>query len=151
MPNLLDKTTLASAIERVSSLDSDDTAKFGKFSVERMVCHIIDSLEISYGLKGPQKAKKSFYSSALGKWFIISAPIPWPKGKIEAPLPIFLETAPSDSFEKDTATLVGLLRKMESAEQIEWTESPAFGELTPKQWGTLHYRHADHHLAQFGR
>ncbi|MEO6592591.1 MAG: hypothetical protein ABIO52_09730 [Gemmatimonadaceae bacterium] len=32
----------------------------------------------------------------------------------------------------------------------KFPEHPAFGQLTPKAWGVLGYRHIDHHFRQFG-
>ena len=31
-----------------------------------------------------------------------------------------------------------------------WAEHPLFGALSTNAWGVLGYRHADHHLRQFG-
>ena len=32
-----------------------------------------------------------------------------------------------------------------------WPDHPAFGTMTHRAWGTLVYRHTDHHLRQFGK
>jgi hypothetical protein len=32
----------------------------------------------------------------------------------------------------------------------EWATHPAFGAISGKDYGTLIYRHFDHHLRQFG-
>jgi hypothetical protein len=34
--------------------------------------------------------------------------------------------------------------------ELAWPEHPAFGHLTHRAGGVVEYRHADHHLRQFG-
>jgi len=151
MKTFIKKVDIEEAKNRINKLEANDKAQFGKFSVDQMVCHLIDSLGISYGLKGEKKAEKSFYTSALGKWFVISSPFPWPKGKIKVPFTEFFETKPSKDFEEDKKTLLSLLSKLEKIDSINFTQNPGFGKLSKEQWARLHCRHMNHHLEQFGR
>ena len=50
-------------------------------------------------------------------------------------------------YTRGTLTLARLASK--SPTEV-WPEHPAFGSLTHRAWGVLKYRHADHHLRQFG-
>ena len=151
MKTFLDKNDMEEAKSRINSLKNTDKAQFGEFTVGKMLCHLIDSLSISYGLKGEKKAKKSFYTTALGKWFVISSPFPWPKGKIKVPFDEFFETKPNKDLEEDKKELIDLIDRMKEIDSIKFTESPGFGELSKKQWCKLHCRHINHHLEQFGR
>lgn len=151
MKSFINPADIDEAQKRIESLELTDKPKFGTFSADRMVCHLIDALSASYGLKGEQRAEKSFFTTALGKWLIIDSPIPWPKGKIKAPFDYFFETKPREDFEADKRELLELLSRMKNPEDISFTESPGFGKLSVRQWARLHCRHINHHLKQFGR
>jgi hypothetical protein len=51
-------------------------------------------------------------------------------------------------WSEDLAALLGLVESF--PEQVGPHAHPAFGPLTPAQWGALSFRHLDHHLRQFG-
>jgi hypothetical protein len=74
--------------------------------------------------------------------------VPFPKGAPTAP-----ELKPSDptSFEKERDELLKLLERIGTGPQ-EGTgpAHPLFGPLTWREWGVATYKHADHHLKQFG-
>ena len=89
------------------------------------------------------------FRMALGRWFVIWSPIPWPKGKIKAPASFFA-TSPSPRFEEDREALIEAVGRFEKPDGIAWAESPFLGKLTPRDWAALNARHLDHHLSQFG-
>ena len=149
MKTLLDPKTLDETIERVNKITPDAPAVFGKLSPHSMLCHLIDSFEIGFGQKGELKINSGFLNSKLGRWFVIDSPIPWPKGKLDAP-PEFLETTACDSFDQDREKVLSLLKKFQDGETQSWGISPLLGKLGPQQWGRLQFRHTDHHLQQFG-
>ena len=55
-------------------------------------------------------------------------------------------------LETERTRLTGLIDRFASAGPAGCTTHPHtfFGRLTPEQWATLMYKHADHHLRQFG-
>jgi Protein of unknown function (DUF1569) len=58
-------------------------------------------------------------------------------------------TRPTD-FSRDLDELRRLIHRFEGAAARLSGEHPLFGTLSPTEWGTFSYRHADHHLRQFG-
>jgi Protein of unknown function (DUF1569) len=46
--------------------------------------------------------------------------------------------------------LWGNVQSFETLNPAVWPEHPVFGEMTPRAWCVLGYRHMDHHLRQFG-
>ena len=65
--------------------------------------------------------------------------------------PIYVVSDPQD-FETERARLATLIDRVvqRGATKIEGTIHPFFGRLSGAEWGTLIYKHFDHHLRQFG-
>lgn len=58
----------------------------------------------------------------------------------------------TEGFEKEKQILFALIQKFHDGGEAKSTSNPHafFGKLTPTQWGSLMYKHIDHHLRQFG-
>jgi hypothetical protein len=117
-------------------------------SVSEALCHMADGLVVAFGDK-PVNFKPSLMSTRLVKWMVIYSPMPWPKGKIDAP-PGFFDTVPDPDFEKNRELLTGLVTRFERGPEQRWGTSPYMGPLNADQWSVLNWRHLDHHLRQFG-
>ena len=55
-------------------------------------------------------------------------------------------------FEKEKADFITALKKLsEGGEKVANASlHPFFGKMNAKEWGRINYKHADHHLSQFG-
>ena len=74
--------------------------------------------------------------------------LPFPKGAPTAPE---LKPVEASSFEEErTALLESLERIGTGLREGLGPTHPLFGPLTWREWGVLTYKHADHHLKQFG-
>jgi hypothetical protein len=74
--------------------------------------------------------------------------IPFPKGAPTAPE---LKPVDATSFEEARAALLGLLERIATGpREGAGPAHPLFGPLTWREWGVVNYKHADHHLKQFG-
>jgi hypothetical protein len=74
--------------------------------------------------------------------------LPIPKGVPTAPELLAREPAP---WAEERAQLAALVARFGGAPaRAAWPEHPLFGPLTAHEWGTLTYKHVDHHLRQFG-
>jgi hypothetical protein len=74
--------------------------------------------------------------------------LPFPKGAPTAP-----ELKPIDagSFEEERAALLELLERIGTGpREGKGPAHPLFGPMTWREWGVVTYKHADHHLRQFG-
>lgn len=145
---LLDAPARERCVARIRSLSSEARPRFGTLTAERMVCHLHDGLRIAFGELKPAPQRTPL-KNALGRWFVIWSPVPWPKGRIKAP-PSFFATTPSPRFEEDRDALVAAVERFARPEEIDWAESPFLGKLSPRDWAALNARHLDHHLSQFG-
>jgi len=147
MKNMFNKDNLSAMKARVEKLSHESTAKWGAFTVHGMICHLQDALKYALGQMEPVtevvKGPPMFLRKILGLY------IPIPKGKIQT-TPLMLSTKPKE-WNKDVELLLQLLDQFnESAEKAEWPMHPFFGNFNGKEWACLSYRHADHHLSQFG-
>lgn len=54
-------------------------------------------------------------------------------------------------WEEDRAALHDLIERFAAEDRAgRWPPHPAFGTLSGRGWGSLAYKHLDHHLRQFG-
>ena len=120
-------------------------------TVEQMVCHLGDSYQMASGDR-PAKDRSSLWSRTWVKWRFLHAPLRWPVGLPTSPRndPERDGTQPTE-FEIDRERLTRLLKTFVStASAGKCPRHPLFGHLTPREWLRWGYRHADHHLRQFG-
>jgi len=74
--------------------------------------------------------------------------IPFPKGAPTAP-----ELKPVDAalFEEERAALLKMLERIANGpHEGAGPAHPLFGPLSWQEWGVATYKHANHHLKQFG-
>jgi hypothetical protein len=85
-------------------------------------------------------------SRTLVKFLVVNTELAPPRGKIQT-APEMLATQPK-SWEVDLAACAELAERVGrgSARAVH----PAFGPLSPEEWGRLCWKHLDHHLRQFG-
>lgn len=147
-PSLLDPATRERFIGRIRALPPDARPLFGTLTAGRMLCHVLDGLKIAFGEVHPEPARTPL-KNALGRWFVIWSPIPWPKGRIKAPSAFFY-TAPGPDLEADRERLVEYVGRFERPEEVSWGTSPFLGRFDAREWAALNARHLEHHLSQFG-
>jgi hypothetical protein len=112
-----------------------------------MVCHLAEASRMALGEL--PIAPRNFL---IGRWpinIVIIRYAPFPKGAPTAPE--LLARTPA-RWEDDVADVAALVERVgaRSPNADDWPHHPAFGRLSGADWGVLVYRHADHHLRQFG-
>ncbi len=138
-------------LQRIRSLTPESERRWGKMTPRQMVCHLGDSYQMATGDR-PAQDRSSFWSSTWTKWRLLKFPIPWPKGLPTSPRndPEGGGTQPTE-FDSDRKRLTRLFEVfVRTAWAGECARHPLFGHLTPSEWLRWGYRHADHHLRQFG-
>jgi hypothetical protein len=148
MKTLFDAASLQEMIGRINSLTPASPARWGKMNAEQMLAHLVESMKLATG-ELTAKPKKMIFRYPPFRQFLVYL-MPFPKG---APTLPELRRRDSDAgtLAQNKAELARLLRDIASrTAQKEWPEHPAFGNLGRRAWGVLGYRHADHHLRQFG-
>jgi uncharacterized protein DUF1569 len=147
MRSILNQRDRAEINGRVRSLSASSTGRWGSMTVTCMLQHLRLSARMTLGeLSVPSANKRAFQLFPL-KHLILYV-LPFPKGAPTAP-----ELKPTDAvlFEEERAALLELLDRIGMGpKKGEGPAHPLFGPLTWREWGAVTYKHADHHLRQFG-
>lgn len=119
-------------------------------SPHQMVCHLADVCRVSLGERHASPVG-NLAAHTIIKAVVLYTPVRIPK---ELPSTPELDqtqrgTAPGD-FAADVRALERLLDRFVAGDGPDEAEHPFFGVLSRAQWGRFQYKHADHHLRQFG-
>lgn len=113
----------------------------------QMLAHLNDAIDMAFGDRPVQVRNLPFARTWLMKQLIFHV-LPFPKN---APAAKEIITREPDGFEVERERLRVQMERLDaSCTGVECASHPIFGKLTPDEWGTLGYRHTDHHLRQFG-
>ena len=147
MGSILNETDRAAIVSRMRSLSASSNARWGSMNVVSMLQHLRLSARMTLGeLTVPSANKRPFQMFPL-KHLILYV-LPFPKGAKTAP-----ELKPTDasSFEEERAALLESLERIGTgSREGQGPAHPLFGPMSWREWGVVTYKHADHHLRQFG-
>jgi len=145
MKTTLDKATREELIRRIEMLNEGSTPRWGKMNAYQMVKHCSRWEEMALGHK---TYKRMLMGYLFGK---IALKDMLKDGPIKQNLPTVPSFKVTDSGDvtAEKANWISLLREYDNT-KIEIIVHPFFGKMTPEQTGILDYKHADHHLKQFG-
>jgi hypothetical protein len=112
-----------------------------------MLQHLNLSARMTLGeLEVPSSNKRAFQVFPL-KHLILYV-LPFPKG---APTAAELKPADASSFEAERTALLQFIERIGTGPTDGTGPAhPLFGPMTWREWGLVTYKHADHHLKQFG-
>lgn len=142
---LRNDTDRAQLLDRLRRLRPDARPGWGSLDAPRMLCHLADQMRVALG-DLPTNPVHSFLSRTLVKFVVVNTAFAPPRGRIRT-APEMLTSQPG-SWDADLAACVELAERVGrgSARAVH----PAFGPLSPDEWGRLCWKHMDHHLVQFG-
>lgn len=147
MKTFWDKSIREEICGRVERLTPDARAQWGKFNAAQMLAHVNDAMRMAIGELPCEPKATPFRRWPIKQLIVYVAP--WPQGAPTAPE--LLARADQAQFADEKAAFRGIVDRLAAKPASEkWPEHPAFGALTHRAWGVLKYRHADHHLRQFG-
>ena len=136
-------------INRIENISPQSSRVWGKMTVEQMLAHSGNALEMAMGTINP---KRIFIGRIIGPIFKknYSNERPFDPGSPTSKELISLGL--SKDFNSEKERLIGLVRKFSSGGEAGTTQKPHpfFGPLTAREWGIGMYKHLDHHLRQFG-
>ena len=147
MGSILNEGDREEIVRRMRSLSDASTGRWGTLDVTGMLQHLRLSANMTLGeLSLPSANKRAFQVFPL-KHLILYV-FPFPKGAPTAP---GLKPSDATSFEEERTSLLELLERIGTGpSEGAGPEHPLFGPLTWREWGVVTYKHADHHLRQFG-
>jgi hypothetical protein len=133
-------------LRRIESVQPGTRPLWGKMSAPRMIRHLSQSLAMASGELPVAGKKVPIRYFPIKQLFVYVLPLP--KGLPTAP-----ELLEGDGESIDSAR-ADLSRNLDAfvarGERVLQPDHPVFGKMTANLWGVLMYRHADHHLRQFG-
>jgi hypothetical protein len=147
MRSILNEGDRAAISGRLQSLSPSSTARWGTMNVASMLQHLHLSARMTLGeLEVPSVNKRVFQKFPL-KHLVLYV-FPFPKGAPTAPK---LKPGVPESIDEERAALLELLERIGTGPRDgNGPAHPLFGPLTWREWGVVTYKHADHHLRQFG-
>jgi hypothetical protein len=147
MASFWDRTTREQICRRVERLSAAHEPLWGKMNAAQMLAHVNDAMRMAMGELPVADRRGPLRQWPLKQLVIYT--LPWPKGAPTAPeLLARLDTADLRAEQEAFGRIAERLAQKPAS--AEWPAHPAFGPLTHRAWGVLEFRHADHHLRQFG-
>lgn len=147
MGSILNETDRAAIGNRMRSLSTSSSRRWGSMDVTGMLKHLHLSALMALGeIEVPSANKRVFHVFPV-KHLILYV-LPFPKGAPTAPK---LKPADAGSMEEERAAVLELLERIGTGPHDgAGPAHPLFGPLTRREWGVVTYKHTDHHLKQFG-
>jgi hypothetical protein len=137
-------------IARVERVRPDSPRRWGRMTPHQMICHLSDSLRATLG-EWTQPAHRLPPMRTLVRFVAFNLPFRWPHGvRTARELDAERDGTQPVEFERDRAELVGLLRRVASADPARLPPHPLWGAMSRGMTGRYVWRHTDHHLRQFG-
>lgn len=145
MPSIRNAAARAGLAARLRRVTPTTTPGWGRFTAPQMVCHLSDQLRVALG-EIPSRDRSTLLMRTAIKWLVVHTGFRAPPGKVRTSREM-LTTSPGD-WGADLATCEALLERL--ADSATPAAHPAFGPLSPAEWGIVAWKHFDHHLRQFG-
>jgi hypothetical protein len=147
MGSILNETDRAAIVNRMRSLSTSSTRRWGTMDVTGMLKHLHLSALMTLGEMEVPSANKRVFQVFPLKHLILYV-LPFPKGAPTAPK---LKPADAASLEEERTAVLELIERIGTGpREGAGPAHPLFGPLTWREWGVVTYKHADHHLKQFG-
>lgn len=145
MKTTLDKANREELVRRIEMLNTESKPRWGKMNVYQMVKHCSQWEEMVLGRK---KFKRMFLGYLFGRIALKDMLKDEPMKQNLPTVPAFKVTDSGD-MTAEKANWISLLREYDNS-KVGMIVHPFFGKMTSQQTGVIAYKHADHHLRQFG-
>lgn len=149
--SIFDPAARRALLERVDALRPGAHPRWGGMTVDVMVVHLSEGYRLLLEATDRKPPRNRLKAAAM-RWYALHIPLPWPRGA-PAPRPIRAGEGlrPAGQFEREVRELREQIERFARAEPDGgWPPHHRFGRLSRDQWGRWAWRHADHHLRQFG-
>ena len=148
MKSLFDPSDRETIRARLAALQPDSARQWGKMNVSQMLAHCATALEIG---TGERPTKQKLIGKLLAPLVRKSVLGETPFGK-NGPTDKMLVVADERDFNAERGRLLADIERFaeRGTANAGAQMHPFFGKLSGDDWGTLMYKHIDHHLRQFG-
>lgn len=145
MKLLHDPAYCAAVGKRLAALRPDCHPKWGKMSVDQMLWHVNQTLQLHLGEIAAPRGKTGLPRGFI-KFLVLN--LPWPKGSPTLPTLLANQQYDFAHEHKRCQQLIDKFTRKGLDEQ--WPENPLFGRVSGTDLSRLQAKHLDHHLRQFG-
>ena len=147
---LLHPEARAEILRRIEALTPRSERRWGRMTPHQMVCHLSDACRAALGERRVPVIG-TLWERTVIRWLAIHTNVKWPQGVRTVPEADqeIGGTRPTE-FARDVDELRGLIQRFSGPKAQLSGYHPLFGALSAAEWGRFSYRHADHHLRQFG-
>lgn len=147
MGSILNDADRGTIRQRTGSVTDASLPRWGRMDAKAMLAHLKLSALMALGeLPVACKSKRTFQVFPI-KHLILHV-VPFPKGAPTAPELLVPDAAPIDAIRSELVSLVERIGA--GPREGDGPVHPLFGRLSFSEWGVATYKHADHHLRQFG-
>jgi hypothetical protein len=137
----------AALAERLRRINPETKPRWGRMNAAQMAAHLNDAIRMASGDLAVRSVGTPLRYPPLKQLVIYLAPIP--KGVPTARE--LIARVDRAQWAEESAAFAGLLERFAArGPAAPMPDHPAFGRMSARAWGVLAYRHADHHLRQFG-
>ena len=148
MKSLFNRSASEEMVKRITGLTNGSTRQWGKMSVGQMAAHCAVALEVAVGDKTQKRSLASILFGRIAKKQLFTDK-PFKQGLPTDKLFVMHDEKELENEKKRLVSVVNRFSEM-STGGVTKEPHPFFGNLTPDEWGTLMWKHLDHHLRQFG-
>jgi hypothetical protein len=148
MKSIFETAAREEITRRINSLTPQHSAHWGKMNVYQMLVHGAKSDDMMHGAV---VIPRVFIGRIIGKMILrksLKDQQPFGKNSPTSPVLKTHSIAPGD-FEKARTEWLSRVEKYSDFKNTAFVH-PFFGPMTKEQIGWFVYKHADHHLRQFG-
>ena len=148
MNSIFDPIENAKMIARINSLTPESKAVWGKMNVAQMCKHCTLASDVAFG---KIDLKINFLMKLLGKLLKKNVFYGGDMGKNSPTAKEFLITSEVELEKAKSEFITNFSRfATEGKSSIKTMNHPFWGKMTYEDWDALMWKHADHHLRQFG-
>jgi len=149
MKSLLEATSGAEIKGRIAQLQPNSERQWGRMSAAQALAHCTLGLKMALGDITAPRTLIGWSIGPILKKIILKDGEPM---RPNSPTVKGLAVQDERNLEAERDQLYAIIDRLISAGPEGCTRHPhsLLGRLTPQEWGTLMYKHLDHHLRQFG-
>ena len=147
MKSLFEPATRTELVTRINSLTPQNNAQWGKMNVYQMLKHCTMCEEM---FLGDLKIKRIFIGRLIGSMVLKkNLKDDRPFGKNSPTASILKTTEVNGDLDQQKKEWISRIERYSNYNNTGFVH-PFFGPMTKEQVGLFGYKHADHHLRQFG-
>jgi hypothetical protein len=148
MKNIFNEADRNEILQRVEKLTPETKPLWGSMNVSQMLAHMANAAKMPTGELKTTRAPFPF--SLIGMLIKNKVLGEGPLRK-NSPTAKELKVTDPKEFQVEKNNFINAVKKLGEGEKVAVAPAhPFFGKITAKEWGRINYKHADHHLSQFG-